>query len=62
MSATELHAFLAVVLKDVVAGKLDPKIGNATANIARAMNELGKSSGLEARLDAIERRLGSRVS
>jgi hypothetical protein len=62
MTATELHAFLAVVLKGVVAGRLDAKVGNAAANIARSMNEIGKSADLEERMAEIERKLGSKVS
>jgi hypothetical protein len=62
MTATELHAFLAVVLKGVVVGRIDARIGNAAANIARSMNEIGKSADLEQRMAELERRLGSKAS
>jgi len=58
MSTVELRGLLGTVLKAVVAGRLEPGIGNASANLARALNELAKTSELEERLTALEAAAG----
>jgi hypothetical protein len=62
MSAAELHGFLVFVLKGVVGGTIDAKVGNAAANLARGMNEIAKSVDVEIRLSELEQRLTGRAS
>jgi hypothetical protein len=62
MTTAELHAWMGLIFKRVIAGKTEPSVGTAAATIAKAMVELAKSSDLEGRMAEIERRLGSRAS
>jgi hypothetical protein len=62
MSLDELQAMLSVVLKSVVTKKTVPGVGNAVANLARAMvavDEAAKTSDFDARLADLERVAGS---
>jgi hypothetical protein len=58
MTPLELRGVLGVVLTDVIAGKLEPGVGNAAANIARAMVSIQETQELEERLSALEERAG----
>ena len=53
----ELHAWLGVVFRGVISGKLEPGVGTATATIARTMLELFRAIALEARVAELERRI-----
>ena len=50
MTAEELHAWLGVVFKRVVAGKMEPGVGTAAANIARAMTAVAGVADFEQQL------------
>ncbi len=54
MSAGELGGLLGLVLKGVIAGKIEPGVGNAAANIARALVSVREASEFEERLTALE--------
>lgn len=58
MSAPELGGLLGLVLKGVIAGKIEPGVGNAAANIARAMNDVIKTADIEERLRDLEEAAG----
>jgi hypothetical protein len=62
MTTAELHAWMGLIFKRVIAGKTEPNVGTAAATIAKTMAELSKASEMEERMAAIERRLGSKVS
>ena len=62
MTTAELHAWMGVIFRRVVAGKTEPNVGTAAATIAKTMAELAKASDLETRMAEIERKLGGRVS
>ncbi len=54
MTMQEIQGLLGVAFKGVLAGKLAPNVGNATANIARALVSVREASEFEARLTALE--------
>lgn len=54
MTTLELRGLLGVTLKGVIGGRIEPGVGNAAANLARALNDLAKTSELEERLTALE--------
>ena len=63
LSTEELHAWLGVVFKGVIAGKIEPGVATASATVARTMAELSKTDELEQRITNLEaerdrRRLG----
>ena len=62
MSASEVGGLLSSVLRGVVTGTVEPGVGNACANIARALVEVRKVSDLEQEVADLERlvRGGSR--
>jgi hypothetical protein len=62
LALIEVPGLLSVTLKGVIAGRIEPGVGNAAANIARALNEIGKSADMETRMSEIERRLAGRAS
>ena len=47
LTAGEVGAVLSAVLKAVVAGKLEPGVANAAANVARALADVRKVGDLE---------------
>jgi hypothetical protein len=57
MSVDEIESYLSLVYRGVIAGKIDPNVGNAASNIARTLAEL-KKAALEARLEELEAALG----
>jgi len=62
LTSADLHAHLGSVFLRVIAGKVEPNVGTAAANIARVMTEIAKTSDIEGRLIDLERRLTGRVS
>ncbi len=58
MTPIELRGLLGLVLKGVIGGKIEPGVGNAAANIARAMTTIQETQELEERLAALEARAG----
>ena len=57
MSVEEIEAYLALVFRHVIVGRIDPSVGTAASNIARTMAEL-KKAAMDERLGEIERVLG----
>ena len=55
LTAEELHAYLGLVFRGLIGGKVDPPIATAAANVARTMVELQRASEFERRLDQLER-------
>ncbi len=58
MTPAELRGLLGTVLKAVVAGQLEPGVGNAAANIARAMTTIQEAQEFEERIATLEQRAG----
>ncbi len=58
MTPAELQSLLGAVLRGVVAGRLSPGIGNATANLGRALVAIGEATTTEERLTALEAAAG----
>ena len=54
MTAAELHSYLGLVFKGVIAGKIEPGVGTATATIARTMVDLAREADLEQRITNLE--------
>jgi hypothetical protein len=54
MSNKELHGFLGKAFKDVIEGRLEPRVGTAAATIAKTMSELLIATELEQRLVSLE--------
>ncbi len=50
----ELHAWLGVVFRGVIGGRIEPGVGTATATIARTMAELSRVVDLEQRIVDLE--------
>ena len=59
MTLAELHSWLGIAFKRVIAGTMDPPIATAAANVARTMADLAKAAEVEARLAEVERVLGT---
>lgn len=57
---TEIQALLCLTLSGVLTGRIEPGVGNAVANIARAIRDVGGAAEIEARLAALERVAGGR--
>jgi hypothetical protein len=58
MSDTELHAWLGVVFKRLITGKIEPAIATAAASVAKAMITVEQAAQLEARVAELERDAG----
>ncbi len=58
MTPVELRGLLGVVLKNVIVGRIEPGVGNAAANLARAMVSIQETQELEARIQQLEERAG----
>lgn len=54
MSMTELQGVLSAVLRDVIAGKTEPGIGNCAAGLGRAIAAVAQVAEIEERLTALE--------
>jgi hypothetical protein len=55
MTAAELNGVLGVTLKGVLAGKIEPNVGNCVASLARAIRDVSGWAELDERLAALER-------
>ena len=58
MSADELAGWLSLLFTNVMAGRIEPKIGTACATIARTLHEVKHATELEERLAELEQRAG----
>ena len=54
LTTRELQGLLGLVLREVVAGEVEPGVGNAAANLARAIVAVREAVELEERLAALE--------
>lgn len=54
----EVEGLLSLAIRGVLAGRLEPGIGNAVANLARAIALINEAGDVQARLDALEARAG----
>jgi hypothetical protein len=59
MTVEEIDAYLALVFRAVITGKMDPSVGTAASNIAGRMADLKKVIADE-RIEALEAALGIR--
>jgi len=50
----ELHSWLRVVFKGVIAGRIEPGVATASATVARTMAELARVTELEQRIANLE--------
>lgn len=58
LAPIEIQGLLGVALRDVLAGRVEPGIANAAANLARALVTVREASEVEERLSALEGRAG----
>jgi hypothetical protein len=58
MDAETLAGWLSLLFTNVMAGRIEPKIGTACASIARVLHEVKTVSELEQRLSELEQRAG----
>jgi hypothetical protein len=54
LTNVELHAWLGVVFRGVIGGKIEPGVATASATVARTMAELSRVVDLEQRLVSLE--------
>jgi hypothetical protein len=57
MSMAEVQAHLGKALRGVLAGEIEPGVGTAVANIARAMRDVGAAAELEEQLLDMRRQI-----
>lgn len=57
LSMNEVQAYLGVALKGVLAGKIEPGVATAMANVARAMSTIQTATEIEERIAALEQAL-----
>jgi hypothetical protein len=62
MGPEELQAYLALVFKAVLSGKLAPNIGNCLGTLARSMVQVREASEMEERMSRVEEALESNVN
>lgn len=60
LSLTEVQAFLSYTLKATLAGKIEPGVANAVANVARTMTTVVQAGEVEERLRELEAAAGLR--
>jgi hypothetical protein len=58
----DVQGVLGAVLRDLLAGKLDPPVANAAANVARAFAAIVQAGEIEARMRDLEHQAGLRDS
>jgi hypothetical protein len=58
MSADDLAGWLSLLFTNVMAGRIEPKIGTACATIARTLHEVKHATELEERIAELEQRAG----
>ncbi len=54
LSLTEVQAFLSYTLKATLAGKVEPGVANAVANVARTMTTVVQAGQMEERIRTLE--------
>ncbi len=54
----EIEGFVAVAMKAVLSGRLEPGVGNAVANLARAAVAVREATTIEVRLTELEKAAG----
>ena len=54
MTNEQLHSFLGLVFKNVIAGRIEPGVATASATVARTMAELSRVVVLEQRIVDLE--------
>lgn len=59
LTPAELQGYVAVALKGVLGGRLEPGVGNAVANLARAAVAVREATTLEERISELERAAGT---
>ena len=62
LTMAEVRGLLGITLRGVLAGKVEPGVGTACANIARALNEVTKTAEVEERIADLERLAARRSS
>ncbi len=62
MTMQEIQGLLGVAFKGVLAGKIDPGVGTACANIARAMTQVAGVAEIEEQIAELRRMIDGRVS
>jgi hypothetical protein len=60
LAFTDVQGVLGAVLRDLLAGKLDPPVANAAANVARAFAAIAQAGEMEDRIRELETRAGLR--
>jgi hypothetical protein len=60
LTSDELAAWLSVVFRQLIVGKIDPPIATAAANLARTMTEISRAADVQTRLDELEHLLDIR--
>lgn len=58
MESAELAGWLSLLFKNVVSGRIEPRIGTAAATIARVLHEVKTVTELEVRLKELEQKAG----
>ncbi len=58
MGLRDVQAMLCLTLRAVIAGRLEPGVGNAAASIARAIAALAQAGDIEERVAELERAAG----
>ena len=56
----DVQGVLGAALRDLLAGKLDPPVANAAANVARAFAAIAQAGEMEMRLRQLEEKAGLR--
>jgi hypothetical protein len=57
LTMAEVASYLGLALRSVLAGRTEPNVGTAAANIARALVSVAGAADLERRMDELERDL-----
>jgi len=57
LSNEQLHAWLGIVFRGVIAGRIEPGVGTASSTLAKTMLELFRAIDLESRIAELERRV-----
>jgi len=58
MSPAEIGGLLSMTLTKVIAGQTEPGVGNAAANLGKAIVAVQQAAEIEQRLEALEQALG----
>jgi hypothetical protein len=62
MDAETLAGWLSLLFTNVVAGRIEPRVGTAAASIARTLHEVKHATELEERIAALEERTQTSTS